>query len=46
MFSDTLTGHPGRNSHVPPRMRTTYGLHYRGAVGWNNLDQTFYSATS
>ena len=51
MFSDTLTGHAGRNSHrlFIPRMRTSYGqksLCYRGAVAWNNLDQTLYSATS
>ena len=51
MFSDTLTGHAGRNSHrlFIPRMRTSYGqksLCYRGAVAWNNLDRTLYSATS
>ena len=51
MFSDTLTGHAGRNSHrlFIPRMRTSYGqksLCYRGTVAWNNLDQTLYSATS
>ena len=52
MFSDTLTGHVGRNSHrlFIPKMRTSYMVKrafcYRGAVAWNNLDQTLYSATS
>ena len=51
VFSRAVTGHAGRNSHrlFIPRMRTTYGqksLCYRGAVAWNNIDQSIYSATS
>ena len=50
-FSVDVTGHVGRNSHrlFIPRMRTTYGqksLFYRGAVAWNNIDQTLYSVNS
>ena len=51
MFTRDLTGFVGRNSHhlYIPRMWTTYGqksLFYRGAVAWNNLNQTLYSITS
>ena len=51
MFTKDLTGFFGRNSYrlFIPRMRTTYGqksLFYRGAVAWNNLNQTLYSITS
>ena len=52
MFTRDLTRLVGRNSHrlFIPRMRTTYGLSqkslfYRGAVAWNNLNQTLYSIT-
>ena len=51
MFTKDVTGFVGRNSHhlFIPRMWTTYGLKslfYRGAVAWNNIDQTLYLVTS
>ena len=51
MLSENVIGYVGRNSLwlFIPRMWTTYGqksLFYRGAVDWNNIDQTLYLATS
>ena len=49
MFTRDLTGFVGRNSYrLLTRMWTTYGQRsfFRGAVAWNNLNQTLYSITS
>ena len=52
MFTENITGFVGRTVIIYlflARMWTTYGpkgLFYRGAVAWNNIDQTLHSVTS